>query len=64
MHIKLSYTHFNCPYCGKEHSDTDEKYLKRLAKQKYAFSLIKIKCSCGKRFGMTYNYMGNAVAFK
>jgi len=53
---------FNCPFCNKEYSDIDDKYVDRCNKNKSM--ITKIKCSCGERFGMTYNYMGNAVSFK
>ncbi len=53
---------FKCPYCGKEYSDADDKYLNRCNSNKNFITTIK--CDCGVRFGMTYNYMGNAVSFK
>ena len=60
--ICLSGTDFKCPYCGKEYSDIDDKYLDRCNKNKSGTT--KIKCDCKESFGMTYNYMGDAVSFK
>ena len=53
---------FKCPHCGKEYDDNEEKYLERSSKNKCGYT--KIKCNCGKTFGMTYNYMSDAVSFK
>lgn len=52
---------FNCPVCGKEYSDSDEKYLNRCNKNKNGCTAIY--CKCGYIFFMTYNTMGNAVSF-
>ena len=52
---------FNCPYCNKEYSDLNEKYLDRCNKNKS--NMTKIKCSCGKTFGMMYNIRVEAVGF-
>ena len=53
---------FNCPYCQKQYSDADEKYLNKVNVNKYGYT--KIKCGCGERFGMTYDITGDAVGFK
>lgn len=60
--ICLANIAFLCPYCMNEFDDSDDKYLNRVNSNKSAYT--KIKCSCGERFGMTYNYMGDAVSFK
>jgi hypothetical protein len=53
---------FHCPHCSKEYSDADEKYIKRFLNNKCGYT--KIKCDCGKVFGMTYDMKGDAVGFK
>jgi len=53
---------FKCPYCGKVCSDSDDKYLNRLNRNKYGYT--KIRCKCGHTFGMTYNFMSEAIGFK
>jgi hypothetical protein len=60
--ICMSAIDFIYPYCHKKYSDSDEKYLR-----KFNFNVsgyTKIKCSCGERFGMTYDIKGDAVGFK
>ena len=53
---------FNCPHCHKQYSDKDEKYLNRCNKNKS--TITKIKCDCGKKFNLTYDYMGQFQTFK
>ena len=53
---------FFCPYCQKAFSDINDKYLKRCNKNKNG--ITKVKCECSNSFYMTYNYIGDAVAFK
>jgi hypothetical protein len=60
-YIKLARIDFCCPHCQKQHNDRDEKYLRRCNRNKSGYTVIK--CQCGKSFGMTYNYMGDAVGF-
>ena len=60
--LDLSETKFECPHCGKDYDDYSEKYLKRCNKNKRGY--VSIKCGCGYRFYMTYDYKGNAVSFK
>ena len=62
IHISFANVDFKCPYCKKLYSDIDDKYLNKCNKNKCTYT--KIKCECGNRFGMTYNYIGNAVGFK
>ena len=62
IHISFAKIDFKCPYCGKEYSDIDDKYVNRCNKNKNGCT--NIKCRCGKRFGMTYNIMCHAVSFK
>lgn len=54
-------TDFECPHCKKQYSDADDKYVERCNKTKNG--VISINCDCGKKFYMTYSYMGNAVSF-
>ena len=60
--ICLGNIKFSCPYCGKEYLDDNEKYLNRCNKNDSGCTIIK--CGCGRTFGMTYNYKGDAQAFK
>ena len=62
LHISIANVHFRCPYCGAEYNDENDKYLKIINKNKYY--ITKIKCNCGAKFGITYNMIGDAVAFK
>ena len=52
---------FNCPVCGKEYSDSDEKYLNRCNTNKNGCA--RIKCECGQVFYVTYDITGKAVSF-
>ena len=60
--IHLAETNFKCPYCGKDYNDDNDEYLDRCNKNLSSYT--KIKCTCGERFGMTYNYMSDAGGFK
>ena len=62
LHICIANVHFQCPYCGAEYNDENDKYLKRIAKNQLNYTTIR--CNCNQRFGMTYDHIGNAVAFK
>lgn len=62
INIKFVKVDFKCPHCNKKYSDLDDKYLKRLNKNKKHWT--NIKCSCGEIFGMTYDYTSKAVGFK
>lgn len=53
---------FNCPHCDTTHEDDKEFYLKRCNRNKSGTT--SLKCSCGERFGMTYNIKGDAEGFK
>lgn len=52
---------FKCPNCDKKYSDIKGIYLDKCNANKSGYT--KIKCSCGNKFGMTYNFLGNAVSF-
>ena len=62
IHINYAKIDFKCPYCDKQYSDSDDKFLNRCNSNKS--SITKNLCSCGKKFGVSYNIMGNIVAFK
>jgi hypothetical protein len=62
IHISFSDIHFKCPHCMKRHSDESEKYLNRCNKNKSGCT--SVKCECGEKFGMTFDYKGNAVGFE
>ena len=53
---------FNCPFCGKEYSDADDKYLERCNRNKTGITTKT--CLCGNRFGICYDYKGNMVSFE
>jgi hypothetical protein len=59
--ICMSKIDFQCPYCRKQYSDSDEKYLNRCNANKSNYT--KIKCTCGKTFGLTYDIRSDAVGF-
>lgn len=52
---------FSCPKCKKVYSDNRDVYLNRCNKNVSGYT--KIKCDCGTKFYMTYNYKGEAVSF-
>ena len=53
---------FNCPYCGTEYSDVDDRILNRINRSKNGYTTAK--CWCGKRFGIAVDYTGEMVGFK
>ena len=59
--IDLAKTEFQCPNCKKKYSDSDDKYLKRLEKNKNG--ITQIRCECKTTFYMTYDMTGDAVSF-
>ena len=52
---------FKCPYCNKEYNDSNDFYYDRMMKNKS--HITKIKCECGKSFGLTGSFKGH-VSFK
>ena len=60
--IDFANTDFKCPYCKKQYSDINDKYVNRLNKNKKGYT--SIKCSCGHKFKMTYDIFCDAVSFK
>lgn len=62
IHLCLCNVEFQCPYCGAEYDDANEKYLRKINKNKYY--ITKIRCNCGAKFGLTYDIRGDVVAFK
>lgn len=54
---------FSCPHCGMKYSDSDEKYLNRINKNK--FGTTRIRCiHCNEWFGMAYDFKGDAIGFE
>jgi len=60
--ICLSKIEFNCPHCKKYYTDEDEKFFKRISKNKKGYTTQK--CECGKKFGITTNFKGDMVGFE
>ena len=52
---------FNCPHCGTEYSDVDDRILNRINRGKTGCT--SLKCLCGKRFGVAADYTGQLVGF-
>jgi len=63
MYLTVGNIKFRCPYCKEKHSDDDENILRRCNRNKIGFARLNCR-GCGERFGVTYDYRGDAVAFK
>jgi len=61
IRITFAKINFNCPHCGKLFYDDNDVYVNRCNKNKDFCT--SIKCSCEKRFKMTYDITGQAVGF-
>lgn len=53
---------FQCPYCGIDYYDEDDRYLNRINRNKRLYT--SVKCLCGQKFYVTYDIKGDLVAFK
>ena len=62
MFLNIANIDFYCPNCKKKYSDINCIYLNRINRNQSG--ITKLKCSCGYKFGMTYDYKGNAVSFR
>lgn len=62
IHIHFANLNFKCPYCKKKYNDKDEKYYKKINKNKSTIAIIR--CECKEVFFLTANYKGEYVAFK
>ena len=62
MFLDIANIYFTCPNCGKKYSDTNDIYLNRINKN--MSGITRIQCDCTYKFGVTYDYMGNAVSFE
>ena len=60
--IDFSDTSFSCPHCKKKFDDVDDKYLKRVNKNKS--SCAKVKCDCKETFSLISDYKGDFITFK
>lgn len=58
--VKIARTDFNCPHCKKHYTDDKEIYYKKICKAK---DFARVKCKCGKTFGLTADMTGDTVAF-
>lgn len=62
LFLDFSNTKFNCPYCGKEYDDVNDKYLDRCNKNKHFNT--RVSCLCGNRFYLTVDYKSDFVTYK
>ena len=53
---------FQCPYCGIDFHDSDERFYNRITANKSG--ITKAKCSCGETFGVTQDIKCDLVGFK
>jgi len=53
---------FQCPYCGLDITDENNKLQSRINRNKKVYTTIK--CLCGNRIGVTYDFKGDLVGFK
>lgn len=59
--IDFHKTYFICQRCGKAYDDADDFYLNRIESNKSG--ITSVKCECGVKFYVTYNYRGDIVNF-
>ena len=62
MWINMANISFQCPHCGSKYQDDEDKYLDRCNRNKSGCTTIT--CTCGFRFGMTYDIQGDAVSYE
>lgn len=62
IHIHLANINFKCPHCKKKYNDKDEKYYKRVDKNKSG--ITRVKCECKKIFYLAVDYKGEYATFK
>ena len=55
-------TAFECPHCKKAYNDDDERFYKKISKNKSY--IISHTCECGNKFEVTISMVGDYVAFK
>ncbi len=60
--IKFANTEFLCPNCARYYNDENDKYLKKLNRNKYCRT--SIKCECGTKFYITPTYCGDLASFE
>jgi len=60
--ISFAKIDYECPFCHVTEWDADDKLLNKCNRNKCGFT--KVKCECGETYGFTYNYKGEATAFK
>jgi len=60
--LTLARINFECPNCGNQYQDKDDKYLDKVNKNRSGYT--RINCDrCSERFGITYDITGDAVGF-
>ncbi len=62
IHIHFAPFEFKCPYCKKMIDDSDDKYCKRIGKNKSG--ITKVKCKCGNKFYLALDMTGKYQTFK
>lgn len=60
--IDLSSTEFECLYCGEKHNDSDDKFCKRIEKNKCGYTMVTCQ-KCSRKFYVTADYMGDLQSF-
>lgn len=60
--VSIASIAFECPFCKKHYKDVDDKYHNRVVNN--SSYITKVKCDCGNRFGLTYDYKGEFASFK
>lgn len=53
---------FQCPYCGLDIEDENDKLLNRINANKKLYTTMK--CICGHKIGVSYDHKGDLVGFK
>lgn len=62
LHIKFAGIDFECPFCNKKYIDDNEKFYKRIEKNKKGYTTTN--CQCGEKFGIAADMTGKLVGFK
>lgn len=61
IYVNFADITFTCPSCNKQYEDADDKYCRRINKNK-TFT-TKVKCECNNTFRLTVYYTGKFVTY-